>query len=101
MMDWYCLVFNSGEVSSNVGANYVYEKICEGDFSLVGDIDIIDNLYDELIGLKFKLEINKGPGFIIIGCDINNAELIGEKIKELCKKHKLSFFEPQNMEYVF
>lgn len=100
-MDWYCLVFNSGEVSSSIGANYVYEKICEGDFSLVGDIDIIDNLYKELMELKLNLEANTGPGFIVIGCNIGDAEFIGEKVKELCKKHKLSFFEPQNMEYVF
>lgn len=100
-MDWYCLVFNSGEVSSNIGANYVYERICEGDFSLVGDIDIIEDLYKELMELNLKIEGNKGPGFIVIGCNIVEAEMISEKVKELCKKHGLSFFEPQNMEYVF
>ena len=53
-MDWYCLVFNSGEINGAGSAQYLYEKICEGDFSLVGDIDIIDNLYNELIN-----EVNK------------------------------------------
>ena len=100
-MDWYCLVFNSGEVSSNVGANYVYERICEGDFSLVGDIDIVNDLHKELMELNLKIDANKGPGFIVIGCNISEAEFISEKVKDLCKKHKLSFFEPQNMEYIF
>lgn len=100
-MDWYCLAFNSGEVSSNIGANYVYERICEGDFSLVGDIDIIEELYEELRKEKVNIELNKGSGFIVIGCNLLDAEFVNERVKELCKKHKLSFFEPQNMEYQF
>lgn len=100
-MDWYCLVFNSGEVSSNIGANYVYERICEGDFSLVGDIHIIEELYEELEKENLNIELNKGPGFIVAGCSLLDAELISERVKQLCKKHKLSFFEPQNMEYQF
>ena len=44
-MDWYCAVWNSDSVSSAVGAQVLYEMLCEGDTSLVGDIDLIDDFY--------------------------------------------------------
>ena len=100
-MDWYCLVFNSGEINGAGSAQYLYEKICEGDFSLVGDIDIIDNLYNELMEKNFKITADKVPGFIVIGCSLEDADFIDDFISELCKKHKLSYYEPQNMRYQF
>lgn len=100
-MDWYCFVFNSGEVSSASGAQFVYEKVCEGDFSLVGDIDIINNLYEDLLKEKLSITTDKGPGFIVIGANLSDAEFLDEFVPELCKKHGLSYYEPQNMKYNF
>ena len=53
-MDWYCSVWNSDSVSSAVGAEVLYEMICQGDTSLVGDIDLIDEFYEELNSKKFN-----------------------------------------------
>lgn len=100
-MDWYCAIWNSDKVNNEMGAQFLYEKLCEGDTSLVGDIDIIDNLYDELMLKKLKIEANKGSGFIIIGCLLEDAEYINNLILDLAKKYGLSFYEPQNMMYVF
>ena len=48
-MEWFCAVFNSDKVNSAVGAQILYEKLCEGDSSLVGDIeDIVDKSHTEL-----------------------------------------------------
>ena len=54
-MDWYCSVWNSDSVSSAVGAEVLYEMICQGDTSLVGDIDLIDEFYEELNSKKFNV----------------------------------------------
>ena len=53
-MDWYCAVWNSDSVSSAVGAQVLYEMLCEGDSSLVGDISLIDEFYEDLID-KIKI----------------------------------------------
>lgn len=34
-MEWYCAVFNSDKVSSAAGAQILYERLCEGDDSLM------------------------------------------------------------------
>lgn len=100
-MDWYCAIWNSDKVNNEMGAQFLYEKLCEGDTSLVGDIDIIDNLYNELMLKKLNIQVNKGSGFIIIGCLLEDAEYINNLLLELSKKHGLSFYEPQNMTYSF
>lgn len=100
-MEWYCAVWNSDKVSNAMGAQFLYEQLCEGDTSLVGDIDIIDEFYEELLSRKEKIESNKGEGFVIIGCDLENAEHIDELVKDIAKKHGLSYYEPQNMTYVY
>lgn len=100
-MDWYCAVWNSDSVSSAVGAQVLYEMLCEGDTSLVGDIDLIDDFYEDLNSKKFNIEINKGKGFLIIGCGFQDAEYLNEVIPQIAKAHGLSYFEPQNMTYIF
>ena len=100
-MDWYCAVWNSDKVSNEMGAQFLYEKICEGETSLVEDIDRIDEFYDELILKNQKINASKGKGFVVIGCDSDNAEFFYELVQVLAKKHGLSFYEPQNMTYVF
>lgn len=100
-MDWYCAVWNSDKVSSPMGAQFLYEKLCEGDTSLVGDIDIIDEFYEDLLKIDRKIEINKGLGFIILGCNLEDGEYINETVQKLAKDHGLSYYEPQNMTYEF
>ena len=100
-MDWYCAVWNSDSVSSAVGAQVLYEMLCEGDTSLVGDIDLIDDFYEDLNSKKFNIEINKGKGFLIIGCGFQYAEYLNHVIPQIAKTHGLSYFEPQNMTYIF
>ena len=100
-MDWYCAVWNSDSVSSAVGAQVLYEMLCEGDTSLVGDIDLIDDFYEDLNSKKFNIEINKGKVFLIIGCGFQDAEYLNHVIPQISKTHGLSYFEPQNMTYIF
>ena len=100
-MEWYCTVFNSDKVSSAVGAQVLYERLCEGDDSLVGDIDIIDEFYEDIIKKTKLVKCNKCRGYIIMSTDFENAEFINDLVKDLAKKHGLSFYEPQNMVYVF
>ena len=100
-MDWYCAVWNSDSVSSAVGAQVLYEMLCEGDTSLVGDIDLIDDFYEDLNSKKFNIEINKGKGFLIIGCGFQDAEYLNHVIPQIAKIHGLSYFELQNMTYIF
>ena len=75
--------------------------LCEGDTSLVGDIDLIDDFYEDLNSKKFNIEINKGKGFLIIGCGFQDAEYLNHVIPQIAKTHGLSYFEPQNMTYIF
>lgn len=100
-MDWYCVVFNSDKVSSAIGAQVLYERLCEGDTSLVGDIDIIDKFYEDLTNNLKCIQSNKGVGYVIMSCDYNDAEFVNDTVKELAKKHGLSYYEPQNMFYQF
>lgn len=100
-MEWYCAVFNSDKVSSAIGAQVLYERLCEGDESLVGDIEIIDEFYNELMKKTKVVKCNKCRGYIIISTEFENAEFINEVVMKLAKKHGLSFYEPQNMVYVF
>lgn len=100
-MEWYCAVWNCDELKSSMGANYIYERICEGDTTLTFDIDVIDEFQEELNEKVKNIEVSRGSGFVIIGCTYDNAEKVYEKVMELSKKHGLSFYEPQNMTYRF
>lgn len=101
-MEWFCAVFNTDKVSSAAGAQVLYERLCEGDSSLVGDIeDIIDGFHDELMKKTSCVNCNKFKGYIIIGCEFKDAEYINDLVRELAKKHGLSFYEPQNMTYQY
>ena len=51
---------------------------------------------------KTKLvNCNKCKGYIIMSTDFGNAEFVNDLVKELAKKHGLSFYEPQNMVYQY
>lgn len=100
-MEWYCAVWNSDKVTNAMGAQFLYEQLCEGDTSLVGDIDIIDEFFEELMSKGENIEANKGEGFAIIGCLLQDAEKIDGLVKGLAKQHGLSYYEPQNMTYIF
>lgn len=109
-MDWYCAVWNSDKVNNEAGAEFLYERICAGDSSLVCHIEFIDEFCNELDnsnhslklnGHKLDLSVNKGDGFAIIGCHIEQSEEVMEYIQNLAKGYGLSFYEPQNMTYIF
>lgn len=101
-MEWFCAVFNSDKVNSVIGAQILYEKLCEGDNSLVGDIeDIVDKFYEELMSRTSCIQCNKFKGYVMIACEFKNAEFVNDVVKELAKKHGLSFYEPQNMTYQY
>ena len=100
-MDWYCAVWNSDSVSSAAGAQVLYEMLCEGNTSLVGYIDLIDIFYKEVTSNKLNIQIEKGKGFVIIGAMLEDAEYLNDIIPIMAKKHGLSYYEPQNMTYIF
>lgn len=101
-MEWFCAVFNSDKVNSAIGAQVLYEKLCEGDSSLVGDLeDIIDSFCTELMTRTSCVQCNKFKGYVIIACEFKDAEFINDLVMELAKKHGLSFYEPQNMTYQY
>lgn len=100
-MDWYCAVFNSDKVSNAMGAQILYDMLCEGNDSLVGDIEFIDDFYNDLMSKNFKITADKGKGFVIVGCNLEDAEYLNDLIQILAKKHGLSYYEPQNLTYVF
>lgn len=100
-MEWYCAVWNSDKVSNVMGAQFLYEQLCQGEDSLVGDIGIIDEFFEDLILKGEKLDVNKGKGFVIIGCLLEDAEKIDNLVNGLAKQHGLSYYEPQNMTYIF
>ncbi|EKY22060.1 hypothetical protein HMPREF0216_03390 [Clostridium celatum DSM 1785] len=101
IMDWYCAVWNSDAVSSAAGAQVLYEMLCEGNTTLVGDIDIIDEFYEDLISKKLNITADKGKGFVIIGCMIEDAEYLNDLVQSMVKAHGLSYYEPQNITYIF
>lgn len=75
-MEWYCAVFNSDKVSSAIGAQVLYERLCEGDESLVGDIEIIDEFYNDLEKIDVPMDKNKGKGFVIIvNCSLSSRQV--------------------------
>lgn len=100
-MEWYCAVWNLDQLNSSLGAQFVYERLCEGDESLFGDIDIIDEFYEDLVNSTNLIEAHKCKGFVSIGCKFEDAEFINDLVSSLAKKHGLSYFEPQNMTYIF
>lgn len=100
-MEWYCAVWNLDELKSSMGAQYIYDRLCEGDQSLFGDIDIIDEFYDELLSITNLVIAHKGKGCVVISCEFEHAEEVDMLVQSLAKKHGLSYYEPQNMTYRF
>ncbi|CDM70402.1 hypothetical protein CM240_3285 [Clostridium bornimense] len=75
-MDWYCAVWNSDEVSGVISANNLYERLCIGDTSQVGDIEIIDEFYNDLEKIDVPMDKNKGKGFVIIvNCSLSSRQV--------------------------
>lgn len=100
-MDWFCAVWNSDKVSSAVGAQILYDMLCEGDNSLVGDISLINEFCEDLLSKELDVKIAQGKGFVIVACNLEDAEMLHELVQTMAKNHGLSYFEPQNMTYVF
>ena len=99
-MEWYCAVWNSDKVTGVGGAQVLYEMLCNNNTSLVEHFVVVDEFYEDLNSRKLPITIDKGEGFVIIGCMMDQAEKMDELIQGLAKKHGLSYYEPQNITYV-
>ncbi|MBE6050011.1 MAG: hypothetical protein E7214_04925 [Clostridium sp.] len=99
-MEWYCAVWNSDKVNNEMGAQIVYEKLCEGEPYLVSECEALNNFYDEITGKIFLAKVDRGQGYIIISCDFGDAETINDLVQDMAKRYSLSFFEPQNITFI-
>ena len=59
-MEWYCAVWNSDKVNNEMGAQIVYEKICEGEPYLVSECEALNNFYEEITEKIFLAKVDKG-----------------------------------------
>ena len=62
---------------------------------------ISEEFYEELNSKKFNVEVNRGKGFVIIGCSFEDAEYLNDLVQSMVKAHGLSYYEPQNITYIF
>lgn len=117
-MYWNCAVWHSNSVKDKENAEKLYDKLCEGDTSLIGPIQRIQDFYEELTAkhpeiddvsedeidnldlCPWSIAFDKSEGHIIMTCVFSRAEYVNVLIQELAKKHELSFYEPQNITFV-
>lgn len=117
-MGWDCAVWHSNVVKSKEEAEQLYMKLCEGDTSLIGPAQRIQDFYEELTAKHPEIDdvseeeiydldlcpwstaFDKSEGHIIMSCLPSKAEYINELIQELAKKYDLSFYEPQNITFI-
>ena len=117
-MSWNCAVWHSNCVKEEKEAENLYLKLCEGDTSLIGPTQRIQDFYEELtakhpeidcineaeIGdldlCPWSVTFDKSEGHIIMSCEFSKAEYVNGLIKEFAKKYELSFYEPQNNTFV-
>lgn len=117
-MSWDCAVWHSNVVKNKEDAGKLYNKLCDGDTSLVGPTQRIQDFYEELTSkhpeiddvnedeidnldlCPWSITFDKSEGHIIMSCAVNKAEYVSDLIQKLAKKYELSFFEPQNVTFI-
>lgn len=117
-MGWNCAVWHSNIVKNKEEAEQLYIKLCEGDTSLIGPTQRVQDFYEELTIKHPEIDdvseeeiydldlcpwsnaFDKSEGHIIMSCLPGKAEYINELIQELAKKYELSFYEPQNITFI-
>jgi len=118
IMGWNCAVWRSNSVKNKEDAEKLYEKLCEGDTSLIGPTQRIQEFYEELTAkhpevddvgedesdnldlCPWSFAFDKSEGHIIMSCAFSKAEYINVLIQELAKKYEVSFYEPQNITFI-
>ena len=99
-MEWYCAVWNSDKVSSVMGAQGLYEKLCEGNTDFVSEFIVVEEFYEDIKKNYPYISAHKLEGAVMISCDFERAEEANEIIQRLAKKHGLSYFEPENLIFI-
>ena len=118
IMGWNCAVWHSNSVKNKKDAEELYEKLCEGDTSLIGPTQRIQEFYEELTSkhpevddvgedeidnldlCPWSFAFDKSEGHIIMSCEFSKVEYINVLIQELAKKYEVSFYDPQNITFV-
>ena len=116
-MSWDCAVWHSNSVKNKEDAEKLYKNLCEGNTSLIGPTQRIQEFYEELTNkhpeiddvsedeidnldlCPWSIAFDKSEGHIIMSCVFNSADYINVLIQELAKKYEISFYEPQNMTF--
>ena len=117
-MSWDCAVWHSNSVKNKDDAEILYRKLCEGDTSLIGPTQRIQDFYEELTAkhpeiddmgedeidnldlCPWSVAFDKSEGHIIMSCVFIKTDYINNLVQELAKKYELSFYEPQNKTFV-
>ncbi|WP_426350584.1 hypothetical protein ACPWSR_04890 [Alloiococcus sp. CFN-8] len=99
-MEWYCAVWNSDKASYSAGAEYIYELLCQGNTSLVAEFPVVEEFYQELMERAPEVTCHRLEGAVLMSCDFSQAEEVNQLVEALAKKHGLSFYEPQNLNFV-
>ncbi len=99
-MEWYCAVWNSDRVSSVMGAQGVYEMLCQGNTSYVSEFIVVQEFYDDITKNYPYINAQKIEGAVMLNCGFERAEEANEIIQSLAKKHGLSYFEPENLIFI-
>ena len=118
-MSWDCAVWHSNSVKNKEDAEKLYTKLCEGNTSLIAPTQRIQDFYEELTAKHPEIDdvseyeidnldlcpwstaFDKSEGHIIMSCVWSRAEYVNVLIQELAKKYELSFYEPQNITFVY
>ena len=99
-MEWYCAVWNSDKVNSVMGAQGVYEQLCQGNTSYVSEFIVVEEFFEDIIKNYPYITAHKLEGAVMLSCSFEKAEETNEIIQNLAKKHGLSYFEPENMIFI-
>jgi len=118
IMGWNCAVWHSNSVKNKEDAEKLYEKLCKDDTSLIGPTQRIQDFYEELTAkhpevddlsedeinnldlCPWKNTFDKSEGHIIMSCVFSRAEYINVLIQDLARKYELSFYDPQNINFI-
>jgi len=118
IMSWDCAVWHSNSVKNKDDAEILYRKLCDGDTSLIGPTQRIQDFYEELTAKHPEIDdigedeidnsdlcpwsvgFDKSEGHIIMSCILIKTDYINKLVQELAEKYELSFYEPQNKIFV-
>jgi hypothetical protein len=118
-MSWNCAVWHCNSVKDKNNAEILYNKLCQGDTSLIGPTQRMQDFYEELTSIHPEIDdinddevsdldlcpwsviFDKSEGHIIMSCVPSKADYVSDLIRDLAKKHQLSFYEPQDITFIY